>query len=107
MAYKRGSSLRLPVMELFRHQKEYLQNRNRDKDLLAHEGGTGKTIIGVEWLRTRDTTNALVICPKRVVQKWKDALGDVLSHVLSREDFKKSDFLKPTALIVDEADEWA
>ena len=94
-------------MKLLKHQADYLDHRNRDKDLLAHEGGTGKTIIAVGWLASRDTSNALILCPKRVVKKWKDALGRVPAHVLSREQFKKEGFLKPSAIVVDEADEWA
>lgn len=98
-------------MKFLTHQKKYLAERNRDKDLLAHEGGTGKTIIAVGWLASRDTSNALILCPKRVVKKWQVALKyppiPVSAHVLSREQFKKDGFSNPSAIIVDEADEWA
>lgn len=94
-------------MKLLKHQKDYLENRNLDKDLLAHEGGTGKTIIAVEWLKIRDTSNALVLCPKRIKLKWKEALGGLQATIMSSEEFKKQGFNNPTAIIVDEADEWA
>ena len=93
-------------MKLLKHQQIYLSERNLDKDLLAHEGGTGKTIIGVEWIKQRNYKRGLVLCPKRVVKKWRDVLPEEVT-ILSREDFKKNGFEKPSAIIVDEADEWA
>jgi hypothetical protein len=90
-------------MKLYPHQKAFL-DKNPDKALCAMEAGTGKTKIAVEWLRSRQK-NALVVVPKRIVQKWKKELGDVKAIVVTKEEFKKTyyNFKNPSALILDEA----
>ncbi len=80
-----------------------------DKMLLVWEGGTGKTIASIEWLRAGRDDNALVVCPKIIVKKWKETLKDwgVNATVLSKEDFKKSKQKQWSALVIDEADNFA
>ncbi len=88
--------------KLYPHQNKFLQ-KNPDKALLAWEGNTGKTLAGVEWLRSRQG-NAIVVVPKRIKQKWITALGDVKANVLTKEEWKKyTNFTPPTALLLDEA----
>ena len=88
-------------MKLYKHQKEFL-DKNPNKALCAFETGTGKTLTAVEWLRSRQK-NALVVCPKRIVKKWKKELGDVKATIVTKEEFKKLDFKNPSALVLDEA----
>jgi superfamily II DNA or RNA helicase len=88
-------------MKLYDHQKKFL-DANPNKALLAFEAGTGKTLTAVEWLRTRQK-NALVVVPKRIVEKWKKDLGDVRATVVTKEQFKKLEFDNPSALVLDEA----
>jgi superfamily II DNA or RNA helicase len=76
----------------------------------VHETGTGKTVCACVWLHDGRDNDALVICPKRVVQKWKDALKawDTRATVWSKEQFKKSPHIHMwSAIVVDEADEFA
>ena len=95
-------------MNLLPHQVKFAQGY-KDKDLICHETGTGKTICAAVWLHDKRDANALVICPKRVVEKWKKELKDwdTKATVISKENFKKMEIKKWSALIVDEADEFA
>jgi superfamily II DNA or RNA helicase len=99
-------------MKLLEHQVKFARGYD-GKNLLVHETGTGKTVCACVWLRDGRDKNALVICPKRVVKKWEQALKDwgAKGTVISKEQFKKSkdSALKTrwSALVVDEADEFA
>ena len=95
-------------MKPFPHQEKFLKGYI-GKRLLVHEGGTGKTVCACLWLRDGKDHNALVVCPKRVVDKWKEALSkwDTKATVLSKEQFKKTAYKKWSALVIDEADEFA
>lgn len=95
-------------MKLFPHQVKYARDY-KDKELVVHEGGTGKSICACVWLKDGRDKDALVVCPKRVVQKWKDTLEQwgADACVLSKEDFTKTAPRKYTALVIDEADEFA
>ena len=96
-------------MKLFKHQEKYAKGY-KDKELVVHEGGTGKTICACVWLKDGRDNNALVICPKDVVKKWQKALNEwgAKATVMSKNDFKKSDLTKTwSARVVDEADEFA
>lgn len=88
-------------MQLFSHQQEFL-TANPNKALCAFEAGTGKTLTAVEWLRSRQG-NAIVVVPKRIVKKWRDALGDVKATVITKEEWKKVHVGGATALVIDEA----
>ena len=95
-------------MNLLPHQVKFAQGYP-DKGFLVHEGGTGKTVCAAVWLHDGRDTDALVICPKRVVKKWEDTLTvwGTKATVVSKETFKKMDIKKWSALVVDEADEFA
>lgn len=95
-------------MKLYPHQARFADNM-KDKMFLVWEGGTGKSIAGGIWLHSKRDKDALVICPKRIVDKWKKVLTDcgTKATVLSKEQFKKTAIKKWSAVVVDEADEFA
>lgn len=95
-------------LKLLNHQIKF-ERGYKDKDILAHEGGSGKTVCACVWLRDGRDSDALVVCPKRVVDKWRQALVDwgAKATVVSKEQFKKLSPKKWSALIIDEADEFA
>lgn len=87
---------------LYAHQREFLK-LNLHKALICFEAGTGKTRVAVEWLRDKQG-NAIVVVPKRILGKWRDELEKlgVKATVISKEQWKKTDFKNPTALVIDE-----
>ena len=102
-------------MKPLKHQEKFVSNYD-GKMLLAHEGGTGKTICGCLWLADplRLNQKNLVVCPKRVVKKWEKALLDwgAKAIVMSKEEFKKKEQESPWPdkfenVVVDEIDEFA
>lgn len=95
-------------MKLLQHQVKYAQGY-KDKALLAHEGGTGKTVCACVWLHDRRDDDALVICPKKVVRKWQNELTkwQTKATVVSKEESKKMPLKRWSAIVVDEADEFA
>lgn len=90
-------------VKLYPHQEEFLKE-NPHKALCAMDVGTGKTLLAVKWLETRQE-NALIVVPKRIVLKWKNELkeNNVKATVVTKEQFKKMEFENPSALILDEA----
>lgn len=95
-------------MNLLPHQIKFASGYP-DKAFLAHEGGTGKTVCACVWLHDGRDDDALIVCPKRVVKKWQKALSDwgTKGTVLSKEQFKKTPARKWSAIVLDEADEFA
>lgn len=95
-------------MNLKPHQVRFAQGYP-DKKIVAHEGGTGKTVCACVWLYDGRDRNAFIVCPKRVVTKWRFELSrwGAKATVISKEDFKKNPPKKLSALVVDEADEFA
>lgn len=95
------------MKKLYNHQKLFLK-KNPDKALLCWEAGTGKTIGACIWLRQNRDSNALVICPKRIKEKWKSTLQEwgTKAIVISKEEFKKSTLQEWSAIVVDELDEF-
>lgn len=94
------------MLKPFKHQQDFLDLK-LTKALLAHEAGTGKSVTATMWLKDYDN-NCLVICPKKIVEKWKATLvtwGKVAT-VMSKEDFKKTPIRQWSAIVVDEADEF-
>lgn len=96
-----------------KHQVKFARGY-KDKDMLVHEGGTGKTVCACLWLADGRDRNALVVCPKRVVMKWQETLAEwgTSARVVSKEQFKMlvkkgERFNDLSALVVDEADEFA
>lgn len=74
-----------------------------------HEGGSGKTICACVWLHDGRDKHALVICNKRIIIKWKEELKlwRTKATVVSKEQFKKLEITHWSAIVVDEADEFA
>lgn len=95
-------------MKLLQHQQKFASGY-KDKALLVHEGGTGKTICACVWLKDGRDADALVICPRKIVKKWQKTLTEwgTKATVISKEDFKKAPQKKWSARVVDEADEFA
>jgi len=95
-------------MKPLKHQLKYQKNY-KDKELVVHEGGTGKTVCACLWLSDGRDDDALVVCPKKVIEKWKQALTDwgTKATVMSKEQFKKTPPKKWSAKVIDEADEFA
>jgi len=95
-------------MKPLKHQEKF-QKDYTGKRILVHEGGTGKTICACLWLKDGRDDDALVVCPKRVVKKWLEALRlwGTKATVLSKEEFKKHPLKRWSAVVIDEADEFA
>lgn len=93
---------------LLQHQVKYAKDYP-DKGFLVHEGGTGKTVCACVWLHDGRDSDALVVCPKKVVRKWQIELSKwgTKATVVSKEDFKKLPYRKWSAKVIDEADEFA
>lgn len=88
------------------HQANYLKNPS--KNILVWDCGTGKSHTCGWWLKGKDK-DALVICPKNVKEKWKEVLKEcgTQATVVTKEEFKKLEQKEWSALIVDEADNFA
>lgn len=95
-------------MKLLAHQIKFAQGYS-DKGLLVHEGGTGKTVCAAVWLKDGRDSDALVVCPKRIVKKWEKTLKEwgTKATVLSKDEFKKRPLKRWSARVIDEADEFA
>lgn len=89
-------------MPLYAHQQRFLAHNPR-KALLAWSVGTGKTRAAIEWALKKDV-GTLVVCPKGLVQQWKDQVEPHHFTVISKEDFKRKAPGNCSALIIDEAD---
>lgn len=97
-------------MKLYPHQQKLI-DENPKKALLAHEGGTGKTICACVWLKidNRDA-DALVVCPKKVTKKWQKSLkqwGTKATVVDMNNGFKLLPHKKWSAIVIDEVDHFA
>ena len=88
-------------MELYKHQKEFLE-ANPDRAILTFGAGTGKTLTALLWMKDKD--NTLVICPKSLKARWIKDVGkhNIKADVLTKEEFKKVDILKYDTIVIDE-----
>lgn len=93
-------------MILYPHQQRFI-NKNPKTALLVWETGTGKTLAACEWLRMRPDRMALVVCPKAIVGKWKADLAGIRATVVTRDEVKKLPLHLFTALVIDEAHDFA
>ena len=93
------------MLKLFKHQQEFI-DKKLTKALVCHSAGTGKSVTATVWLKDYDS-DALVICPKKIVKKWKETLKTwgTKATVLSKEDFKKTPIRQWSAIVFDESDE--
>lgn len=96
------------TLKPFKHQMKFT-SEYEGKNILAWEGGTGKTIAGCLWLKDGRDRDALVVCPKRVEKKWIDELKlwGAKATVIYKEEFKKTPYKQWSAIVIDEADEFA
>lgn len=90
-----------------KHQAKFNSKNYNGSNILVHEGGTGKTVCGCLWLRWRK--DGIVVCPKRVVKKWKKALTDwgATAEVVTPDQFVKMIQDRRRPIVIDEADEFA
>lgn len=93
---------------LYPHQTKYVKGY-KDKELVVHETGTGKTVCASVWLKDGRDSDALVVAPKRVLKKWSIELEKwhTKATIVSFEPFKKLPVKQWSALVIDEADEFA
>lgn len=93
---------------LYKHQEEFLL-RNKDRDLLVWETGTGKSLAACEWIKKRSKNKTLIVCPKAIVGKWKRdlELEDIVADVCTRDEVKKIDLNKYGNLVIDEAQDFS
>jgi superfamily II DNA or RNA helicase len=77
------------IMELYQHQKEFLE-KNPDKTSLVWSCGTSKTRTALEWSKLYNGTT-LAIVPKGLVTNWKREMDkwNIQIDVLSKENFRK------------------
>ena len=96
------------VIKPLKHQEKFVTGY-AGRNLLVHEAGTGKTICACLWLKDGRDYNALVVCPKRVVKKWRAELvkWGTKGTVVSKEEFKKTDHQQWSAIVIDECDWFA
>jgi superfamily II DNA or RNA helicase len=94
---------------LYKHQQRYMDERNRNRDLLVWEMQTGKTAVACEWIKYRKHIKILVVCPKSIVAKWKRELVEwgAVADVVSRDHVKKIDLKNYGGLVLDEAQDFA
>jgi superfamily II DNA or RNA helicase len=95
-------------MKLYKHQQNFKDNM-QNKMLVVWEGGLGKTVAGCLWLSDNRDSDALVIAPKRVLEKWRAELKKwgTKATVLSKEQFKKTPIKIWSGVVVDEIDEFS
>ena len=90
-------------MELYKHQKEFLET-NPNKIALVWSTGTGKTATALNWLNIGDT--GIVICPKALRTNWIREAKKWGSKIIvyTKEEFRKEwdDIPEYKQLIVDE-----
>lgn len=93
-------------MELFNHQKKFLE-KNVERSLLCWDTGTGKTTGSIMWANIKEGP-VLVICPKALKENWSRTLKEHAKFtydVVSKEEFRKywEDLVSYKTIIVDEA----
>jgi hypothetical protein len=96
------------MLKLYSHQQRFI-DKNPNKALLCWEGGCGKSVAGAIWLAKDRDNDAIVICPRKIVKKWQNELNKwgTKATVVSKEDFKKLPLKQWSAIVCDEADEFA
>lgn len=95
-------------MKPLKHQEKFVKGYN-GKRLLSHEAGSGKSVCGALWLKDNRDNDALVVCPKQIIDKWNETLKlwGTKATVVSKENFKKLLPKKWSAIVIDEADQFA
>lgn len=87
--------------QLYAHQEKFLAE-NPNKALLAWEMRVGKSLPAALWIDDpKRTGNTYIITPKQNIKDWQGY--KTKAKVLSKEQFKKTTIVNPTAIVVDEA----
>jgi superfamily II DNA or RNA helicase len=88
-------------MELMPHQARLVDD-NPQKAIIAWEMRVGKTLPASIWIdRKEQGDNTFVIMPKQTKKDWVEM--KTKATLLTKEEFKKTEIVNPTAIIVDEA----
>lgn len=95
-------------MGLMSHQVKFAKDYT-GPNLICHEGGTGKTVCACVWLRDGRDDDALVVCPRKVMKKWKASLKTwgTKATVIATDELKTLPLKHWSAKVIDEADEFA
>lgn len=89
------------MFKLFTHQQRIV-DLNPAKILLDWEMRVGKTLPACHWIdATEQAGNTYIICKKANKHSWIEM--KTKATVLTKEEFKKEDIKKPTAIVFDEA----
>ena len=93
-------------MELYEHQRKIIEEAP-DQYLFAFGTGTGKTRTSVELVKVKGGTT-LIICPKMLKENWARELKKwnyppEMATIMSKEEFKRTEFKAYDNIIVDEA----
>lgn len=92
-------------MNAYPHQQTFI-DRNPNKEILAWEMRVGKTLPASVWIDNPCRAgNTYIITPKQNKKDW-ERMG-TKAMVLSKEEFKKTDIKNPTAIVIDEAHNFA
>ncbi len=92
-------------MELYKHQQEFI-DENPDRAILAWEMRVGKTLPGALWIdHPKRAGNTYIVTPKQNKKDW--IRMNTKAIVLSKEEFKKTEIVDPTAILIDEAHNFA
>lgn len=96
-------------MKLRPHQQRYMDERNRNRDLLVWEMQVGKSPVACEWIKYRKPLKFLVVCPKSLVGKWERELKEwgAKADVVSRDAIKKLNLDQYQGLVLDEAHDFS
>ena len=77
-------------VKLFKHQQD-LVDKNPDRQLIAWGTGVGKTYGGLALARAKGLST-LIVCPKRVKEKWIKQSNEWLTQhhlVVTKEEFRR------------------
>jgi hypothetical protein len=87
------------------HQQRVI-DKNPRKAILAFEMRVGKTLPACFWIdHPCRAGNTFIITPKQNVKDWERM--KTRARILTKEQFKKTEIINPTALVVDEAQAFA
>jgi superfamily II DNA or RNA helicase len=89
------------MLELMPHQKRIIE-ANPDNAILNWEMRTGKTLPASIWIdHPKRGNNTYIICLKKNKKSW--VAMNTKATVLTKEEFKKTTIINPTAIVIDEA----
>lgn len=88
-------------MNFWPHQARFVDD-NPARTILAWEMRVGKTLPAAVWIdRKEQAGRTFIITPKQNKKDWEKM--NTKATVLTKEEFKKTDLGKPTAIVVDES----